>query len=120
MNKKHSLVGAGLALGGFLAAAGVSMAAEPALHVPATAQAQWQIDQLQRTQRALTDLYATRAPQSVSDVANAWYYPTGKADTVFVQLATGELLVVEMSGSRISQVRELNSAAPDSVLASNR
>jgi hypothetical protein len=121
MSTKHLLVRAGLVVGGMLAAAGMSMAAEPTLHVPTTVPAQQQIDLLQRTQRTLTKLYATRDPQSVDTVAKAWYFPTGQANTVFVQLTTGELLVVEMSGNRIAQLRDLtNSAAGETVLATNR
>jgi hypothetical protein len=121
MSAKHRFARAGLIVGAILATASASMAAEPTLHVPATAQALQQIDLLQRTQHALTNLYASRDPRSVTHVANAWYYPTGQADTVFVQLTTGELLVVEMRGNRISQLRELGIAAPtDSAWASER
>jgi hypothetical protein len=69
----------------------------------------------------LTSLYATRAPQNVTAVANAWYYPTGQANTVFVQLTTGQLLMVEMSEDQISRIQDLNTAAPGNTeLATNR
>jgi hypothetical protein len=107
MKAKYLLAQIGLLASGLLASAQACWSTEPTLHVPDTPLARQQIDLLRRTQQALTSFYASRAPHDAINVSNAWYFPTAQDNTVFVQLPTGEVLVVEMAGKRVAQLHDL-------------
>jgi hypothetical protein len=118
---KRLLVHTALLASGILGAVNVSSATEATLHIPSTPLAQQQIDLLRRTQHALTDFYAKRAPHNAVNVTNAWYYPTAQSNVVFVQLPAGDLLLVEMDGNRVAQLHDLTtSVSKETAVAKNR
>jgi hypothetical protein len=90
--------------------AGSASAAQPVVHTPAIAQSAANADLIQRASNAVREYLP--AP-----ISNLWVFPTGESNTVFVRYTvetTEHLLLVEMSGARITTLRDFTTPATTS------
>jgi hypothetical protein len=89
-----------------------SFAAQPiSVNTPAISQSQTHSDLITRSSNAVQD-YVLAHSNSGAHLSNLWVFPTADANTVFVRYtldgtSTEHLLMVEMDGTRIAQLRDL-------------
>jgi hypothetical protein len=89
-----------------------SFAAQPiSVNTPAISQSQTHSDLITRSSNAVQD-YVLAHSNSGAHLSSLWVFPTADANTVFVRYtldgtSTEHLLVVEMDGTRIAQLRDL-------------
>jgi hypothetical protein len=85
------------------------------VNTPAISQSVTRSDLIARSSNAVRDFVLTHADAGAR-LSNLWVFPTADANTVFVRYTLGDssaehLLVVEMDGTRIAQLRDLTSEA---------
>ena len=109
MNRLASAVMTALLVG--MSASSTFAAAPVSVNTPTIPQSKTHADLITRSSNAVHE-YVLAHADSNARLSDFWVFPTADANTVFVRYTLGDspaehLLVVEMDGTRIAQLRDL-------------